>query len=237
MEWIIAARKEVFDVDHAFDEGAEIPENRITNLKVGDLVYIYVTAPEARIKYKTICIKGDETSPLKLRFIAKLVDDRLTLKYLKDNHMVKANIQGHPGSAGNPDLFEHINYVSEQKENPEVVSTTTSADGKQVHYYTTRYERNPGNRQAAITIHGCKCMICGFDFEKTYGALGKDFIEVHHVKPLCSLDEAVAPNPDTDLICVCSNCHRMLHRKRNEVLTPGQLKRLLKKENQKNQAR
>lgn len=32
-------------------------------------------------------------------------------------------------------------------------------------------------------------------------------------------------NPGEDLICVCSNCHRMFHRKKNSVPTPDELKK------------
>lgn len=100
-------------------------------------------------------------------------------------------------------------------------------DGKKTEYYVTRYERSPQNRAAAIRIHGCKCCVCGFDFEKTYGALGKNFIEVHHLVPLSSLDEEVKVNPETDLVCLCANCHRMIHRKVNAILTPEQLKHIM----------
>ncbi|MEW9673987.1 hypothetical protein [Ammoniphilus sp. 3BR4] len=30
------------------------------------------------------------------------------------------------------------------------------------------------------------CLVCGFDFEATYGAHGKDFIEGHHSYPSLS---------------------------------------------------
>ncbi|MBY0612141.1 MAG: HNH endonuclease [Beijerinckiaceae bacterium] len=57
------------------------------------------------------------------------------------------------------------------------------------------------------------CEICDFDFEKRYGTLGADFIEVHHTKPV----HAMKPGSKTklsDLALLCSNCHRMAHRKR-----------------------
>jgi len=56
-----------------------------------------------------------------------------------------------------------------------------------------------------------KCCICGFDFKETYGLIGRGFIEAHHTKPVSTLkeDESVSIK---DLIAVCSNCHRMLHR-------------------------
>ncbi len=57
-----------------------------------------------------------------------------------------------------------------------------------------------------------ECSICGFDFEKTYGDIGKRFIEAHHIKVVSSLNtnEQVSIK---DLQAVCSNCHRMLHRR------------------------
>lgn len=57
------------------------------------------------------------------------------------------------------------------------------------------------------------CEVCGFDFSKFYGERGKGFIECHHTKPLSEL----RPNDKTrvsDLALVCSNCHRMIHRKK-----------------------
>jgi predicted HNH restriction endonuclease len=70
-------------------------------------------------------------------------------------------------------------------------------------------------------------MICGFDFEKKYGELGKGYIEVHHIKPLSDLNEEVVVNPVTDLICVCSNCHRMLHRFRNYMVSVEELRQIV----------
>ncbi len=101
------------------------------------------------------------------------------------------------------------------------------AEGKKKIYYTTKYERSSQNREAAIHIHGTKCMICGFDFEKKYGELGKGYIEVHHIKPLSEVDEEVVFNPETDLICVCSNCHRMLHRFKSYMISVEELKQIV----------
>ena len=71
------------------------------------------------------------------------------------------------------------------------------------------------------------CSVCGFDFEKVYGELGESFIEVHHNKPLFTL----GGNKEViiDLDCVCSNCHRMLHKRRNEILTVEELRKIVNK--------
>lgn len=100
-------------------------------------------------------------------------------------------------------------------------------EGRIVERYVTKYERNPKNRAAAIKIHGYRCAVCGFNFAEVYGELGRDFIEVHHVKPLYSLTEEVTINPETDLICLCANCHRMIHKKRGAIMTVEELKQSL----------
>lgn len=55
------------------------------------------------------------------------------------------------------------------------------------------------------------CQICGLDFEQTYGRLGKDFIEAHHIIPL-SADNNEREVKVDDFTMVCSNCHSMLHK-------------------------
>ncbi|WP_255298261.1 HNH endonuclease [Brevibacillus dissolubilis] len=104
-------------------------------------------------------------------------------------------------------------------------------DGAPKYYYGKRYERRPENRQRAIEIHGLICKACGFDFEAVYGERGKNFIEVHHIKPLSTLDGGeMEIVPETDLVPVCSNCHRMIHRYKDEVLTVEQVKSMIEKQ-------
>lgn len=55
------------------------------------------------------------------------------------------------------------------------------------------------------------CQICGIDFEKTYGSIGKDFIEAHHNMPLAA-DNKEHEVKAEDFTMVCSNCHSMLHK-------------------------
>lgn len=55
------------------------------------------------------------------------------------------------------------------------------------------------------------CEVCGFSFEEKYGEIGKDFIEVHHLKPIASYSDNETTSLD-NLKLVCSNCHRMIHK-------------------------
>ena len=81
-------------------------------------------------------------------------------------------------------------------------------------------KRSKAAREEAIRIHGTICHVCGFDFEETYGQLGEGFIEVHHIVPLSKRAKRKPTDPRKDLVCLCANCHRMIHR---AELTPNDL--------------
>jgi len=57
------------------------------------------------------------------------------------------------------------------------------------------------------------CDVCDFDFFETYGVVGQGFIEAHHTTPVSELRGKTRTKID-ELALVCSNCHRMLHRRR-----------------------
>ncbi|SDG57639.1 MrcB family domain-containing protein [Thalassobaculum litoreum] len=77
-------------------------------------------------------------------------------------------------------------------------------------------------------VHGYVCQVCDFDFEKTYGEIGKGFIEAHHLVPVATLNpgHVATMNPRTDFAVLCSNCHRMVH-KTNPPMTIDELKKLI----------
>jgi len=90
------------------------------------------------------------------------------------------------------------------------------------------YERSPRNRAKAIEIHGTACMCCGFDFDRFYGSeLAKSYIEIHHTRSITQIDGPV--DPRTDLVPLCSNCHRMVHRKRGEILSVDELRKTIQR--------
>jgi len=112
----------------------------------------------------------------------------------------------------------------------EIEEKGPSKEGAIKEYYGKRYERDPANRMRAIEIHGLSCNVCGFNFEETYGERGKDYIEVHHVKPISSFEGNEQDiDPNIDLITLCSNCHRMVHRKLNNVLSISVIKKIYNK--------
>jgi len=70
------------------------------------------------------------------------------------------------------------------------------------------------------------CQVCKFDFEKKYGKIGSDFIEAHHTIPVSIMAENHMTSPN-DIALLCSNCHKMVHKKR-PWLSMDKLNSLLK---------
>jgi predicted HNH restriction endonuclease len=91
------------------------------------------------------------------------------------------------------------------------------------------YERDPKNRAEAIRKHGMTCIVCNFNFEEKYGERGAAYIEVHHKNPLYKSKMSQVIDPEKDLTVLCSNCHRMIHRKKDQILTIEELKRMVRK--------
>ena len=76
----------------------------------------------------------------------------------------------------------------------------------------------------AINNGELKCEVCQFSFQDIYN---QDYIECHHKIPIHKGERITRLD---DLALVCSNCHRMLHRKINgDFLTIEQLKEYFKK--------
>ena len=56
------------------------------------------------------------------------------------------------------------------------------------------------------------CEACGFNFESFYGERGIDFIEGHHRVPISKMSENDKTKVE-DIALLCSNCHRIIHKK------------------------
>ena len=108
--------------------------------------------------------------------------------------------------------------------NPEEV--TGFPEGAVTQVLVNKYERDPRNRAAAISAHGYACLACGFDFKKSYGELGANFIIVHHIVPVSQLGPDYLIDPARDLVSLCANCHAMIHRE-DPPLSLSQLKQII----------
>ena len=95
------------------------------------------------------------------------------------------------------------------------------SEGNQRIIITKSYERSQKLRNAAIEhfshngVIVCDC--CGFEFKSFYGeTFGKSCIEIHHLKPIfqyasMSVVQTI-DNALKNLLPVCPNCHRVIHK-------------------------
>jgi 5-methylcytosine-specific restriction protein A len=78
-------------------------------------------------------------------------------------------------------------------------------------------ERTGNYSKKVKEYHGTVCQVCSFDFEKTYGAIGRNYIDAHHLVPLSELKEGIdyTYSVAKDFAVLCANCHRMIHKSDN----------------------
>lgn len=240
--FILPSNPNTYDAQNAFTDLHTIHwvQHNNKSVSIGDIVYIYESKPTQRIilktqvigrdidsyhiddsKYSTSGIDFSSKGPwLTLRLIQN-IDTRISLQDLHELGL-KGNIQSLRRLDDN--IANALDFLI--RDSSELTSILVT-EGKKTKVYSTRYERNPKNRQAAILIHGLNCKVCGFNFEKKYGALGHEFIEIHHKKPLYLNNTEINIDPINDLVPLCANCHRMIHRNKYNVLTVEDLREIL----------
>jgi len=101
--------------------------------------------------------------------------------------------------------------------NTDNYSNITVKEGQRALYLHYKIERKNKIITLAKTLalrnnKELRCEVCGFSFFEHYGDRGKNFIEGHHINPLGLEDESIETKIE-DIRLVCSNCHRMIHRK------------------------
>lgn len=96
-------------------------------------------------------------------------------------------------------------------------SNVTDCEGEYRYVLHKRRERSSALRKAKVKhfltandfIH---CELCRENLNEKYpSSLSEGYIEVHHIKPISTLAEHTPTHID-DLILLCPNCHRMVHR-------------------------
>jgi len=74
------------------------------------------------------------------------------------------------------------------------------------------------------------CSACNFNFEDFYGVVGREYIEIHHLDPIFAREEGFEQSIGEALksvVPVCSNCHRIIHRKNDQFLSIPSLQELI----------
>lgn len=67
-------------------------------------------------------------------------------------------------------------------------------------------------KASVLAATGClTCEACDFDFKLTYGEIGTNYCEVHHIVPLGDR-HGTEKTSLQDLAVLCSNCHSIIHR-------------------------
>ena len=256
--WLISSKDDIFRLDDCLIEKRIVDWQASFSPNVGDIVYIYQAKPYQRITYKMIVTKIsipykntkndikywgpkhlpkgsiDPNTPYhRLELVAKSESPSLYL-----SELLKAGIRHAPQGPEriNGKLLAHIQNAFNNGETyyDEIKNPENIYEGAKKIIVVNSYERNREARNACIAAHGCKCCVCGMDFEKIYGELGRGFIHVHHIVPISTIGKEYKIDPIKDLVPVCPNCHAMLHKGKNgEVLTIGELKEIIDTNNKK----
>lgn len=94
----------------------------------------------------------------------------------------------------------------------EILNGEHISDGKRKTILVTVHERNRTLRAKCLQHHGYSCAGCGLLMKDLYGKIAIDFIHVHHINPVANTGETY-PDPRTDLVPLCPNCHSVVHLK------------------------
>ena len=165
--------------------------------------------------------QGDRLSVYVLHFISKeavLDQNKKISKTFKGkekvqlSHAEKAKVYKTPSDSPSSGVAEPSHEPKTDHLQPSEDEPLTEGKIRQVSL--TIHERNRKYRQICLTEHGYVCAACGMDFEKFYGEIGREFIEVHHLERIADTDGEHEIDPKTDLVPLCSNCHSMIHRKK-----------------------
>lgn len=252
-KWIISANGKIYNHAAAFAKYGYIDWAQRAKYQVGDEVYIYCSKPHQKIMYKTVVIKTsipfdnitddsefwfneekyrNASSGIyaRLKLICQTDNENLSLEKLL-KHGMKAAPQGplrvKQELAEYIDCFLNANTFIDFLDEFELPQECY--EGAKYSIVVNKYERSSVARSKCIEKYGCKCVVCGMDFEKRYGEIGKGFIHIHHVVPISTIGENYKVDYEKDLIPVCPNCHAMLHRGKNgELISVEDLKEILK---------
>jgi 5-methylcytosine-specific restriction protein A len=124
--------------------------------------------------------------------------------------------------------------VSDNKSTDDVSNTVFEKKKLRLHW---RIERNTVIANKVKKLKGYVCEVCTFKFTDTYGPIGANFIEAHHLTPIATLDiGSIKIDLEKDFAVLCSNCHSMIHKMDNPSDLLG-LKEIINNNFQKNPVR
>ena len=251
--WLLPSNGKKFRLDDFLIEYGFVDWRQYNNFNIGDVVYMYSSKPICRITYlmkvtkvgmtfeeavtdrsfwidsKEYEVGHNHNKYCRFEVITPIGSNKLKLNYLMQNGLKQAP-QGGMKLTGNLLIYIQEEYQKCQNniENIQALNVDSLWEGARKKIVVNKYERNIIAREKCIEMHGCQCTICGMDFEKIYGEIGKGFIHIHHIIPISEIGKNYRINYATDLVPVCPNCHAMLHHGKNgRVLTIDELKQIV----------
>ncbi len=88
-----------------------------------------------------------------------------------------------------------------------------SREGRRLETSGSRRERDRRVRDNALQKYGRVCMVCRQDLGKKYKmSKARNCVEIHHLHALADRGDRSRRTRIEDVIVVCPNCHRALHR-------------------------
>jgi 5-methylcytosine-specific restriction protein A len=141
------------------------------------------------------------------------LDEKLFNEYLDKKNLLRSTTREIKAILKDETLRQKVNTI----ENDEQTIEDSVMEGQIIYKLHKLRERDvkivKRKKEQALAANGkLICETCTFSFEAFYGELGAGFIECHHRIPLSKLTVEKKTTLD-DLALVCSNCHRMLHRR------------------------
>lgn len=141
-----------------------------------------------------------------------IINDETDLSKLGIRVGKRVNVPNKISSLPNYQEMKSFIFLSEDENLDQVF-----VEGAMSRIEVNRYERVLTARNVCIKHYGCSCYACGSKLEEIYGDIAKNFIHVHHIKPISKAKSKYVLDPVKDLRPVCSNCHAIIHRKKTPL--------------------
>lgn len=135
------------------------------------------------------------------------------------------------------DIVEVLDDIENNSEKIENFDEEFINEGTNSRSTSNRYKRSQKLHDRAIE-HFSKdnrisCHCCSFNFDDFYSAdVAKGYIEIHHIKPVFKyesedMDISISKALE-NLIPVCANCHRVIHKNKKEPIHTDRLTEIIK---------
>ena len=252
--WIIPSNNNKFRLSDFLVEYGYVDWKQRNNFQIGDIVYIYATKPESKIRFMMEVTRTDMTFEesttdkeywndpeefnmgvihnryCRLRLVSEVNKNHLSL-----DELIKYGLSGAPQS-GMTVSGKTLDYITATfnitNDDVDFLNENIFEGAKRI-ICVNQYERNPIARRKCLEAKGYRCSVCGITLEDIYGSIGREYIEVHHITPISEIKKSYKINPIADLAPVCPNCHAMLHRGgEGKILSIDELRLIISKNNE-----